>query len=69
METIILGFIIIVSIVGLSLFYVLLQMEKLPSNRPIKYQKQIGKKVVVLAGDSITHGQIGENYVLCSQRV
>ena len=38
-------------------------MEKLPNNRPAKYQKQKGKKVIVFAGDSITHGQIGENYV------
>jgi acyl-CoA thioesterase-1 len=63
METIILGIIIIVSVVCSLLFYVFWQMERLPRNRPSKYQKQIGKKVVVLAGDSITHGQIGENYV------
>ncbi|MHA1290105.1 MAG: SGNH/GDSL hydrolase family protein [Candidatus Thorarchaeota archaeon] len=38
-------------------------MMKLPNNRPAKYQKQKGKKVIVFAGDSITHGQVGENYV------
>ncbi|MBE0526708.1 MAG: SGNH/GDSL hydrolase family protein, partial [Candidatus Thorarchaeota archaeon] len=45
-------------------------MSRLPKNRPEKYQKQGGKKVVVLAGDSITHGQIGENYVaMLSERL
>ncbi len=45
-------------------------MDRLPKNRPEKYQKQSGKKVVVLAGDSITHGQIGENYVaMLSERL
>lgn len=63
MEPIILGILIIVTIVFSLLFYVFWQMERLPGNRPSKYQKQIGKKVVVLAGDSITHGRIGENYV------
>lgn len=45
-------------------------MMKLPKNRPEKYRKLINKKVVALAGDSITHGQIGENYVtMLSQRL
>ena len=45
-------------------------MMKLPKNRPEKYRKLTTKKVVVLAGDSITHGQIGENYVtMLSQRL
>ena len=38
-------------------------MNRLPKNRPERYRKVDGKNVVVLAGDSITHGQIGENYV------
>lgn len=44
-------------------FYILWQMDRLPKNRPANVQKQENKQVVVLAGDSITHGQIGENYV------
>ncbi|MFW9843511.1 MAG: SGNH/GDSL hydrolase family protein [Candidatus Thorarchaeota archaeon] len=43
-------------------------MQKLPKNRPLKYSKPLGKNVVVLAGDSITHGQIGENYVSLLKR-
>jgi lysophospholipase L1-like esterase len=50
--------------------YVYWQMMKLPMNRPEKYRKLTTKKVVVLAGDSITHGQVGENYVtMLSQRL
>lgn len=46
------------------------QMNRLPKNRPEKYQKQEGKKAVVFAGDSITHGQIGENYIaMLSERL
>ena len=63
MEIIFIGIVIIVSIVCFLLFYVLWQMERLPSNRPVKYLKPFGKKVVVLVGDSVTHGQIGESYV------
>jgi len=56
-------------IVSLPLF-TLWQMGRLPKNRPEKYQKDSEKKVVVLAGDSVTHGQIGENYVsLLSKRL
>jgi acyl-CoA thioesterase-1 len=63
MEAILIGIVIVVSIVCFILVYLFWQMEKLPKNRPGKYQKLIGKKVVVLAGDSITHGQIGASYV------
>ena len=63
MEFVFLGFIIVVSIVCFMVFYVVFQMERLPRNRPDKYSKPLGKKVVVLAGDSTTHGQVGENYV------
>lgn len=38
-------------------------MERLPRNRLGKFQREGDKQVVVLMGDSITHGQIGENYV------
>ncbi len=68
MEIVFLGIVIGVSVVCLLLFYVFWQMERRPSNRPVKYLKPIGKKVVVLAGDSITHGQIGENYVSLLKR-
>lgn len=45
-------------------------MMRLPQNRPAKYVKTEGKKVVVFAGDSITHGQVGENYVrMISERL
>jgi lysophospholipase L1-like esterase len=45
-------------------------MAKLPHNRPEKFQKQEDRKVIVLAGDSQTHGRVGENYVsLLSQRL
>ena len=53
----------IISIPLLVLLYVYLKMERLPKNRPENYKRQDNKKVIVLAGDSITHGQIGENYV------
>lgn len=49
-------------IVSFPILYCYWQMMKLPRNRPEKYHKTT-KTVVVLAGDSITHGQIGENYV------
>ena len=48
--------------------FVVWQMQKLPRNRPIKFSKPLGKKVIVLAGDSITHGQVGENYVTLLKR-
>ncbi|TFG27327.1 SGNH/GDSL hydrolase family protein [Candidatus Thorarchaeota archaeon] len=63
METILIGFVIVVSAACFILVYLFWQMEKLPKNRPGKYDIPIGKKVVVLAGDSITHGQIGASYV------
>ncbi|MGY5872810.1 MAG: SGNH/GDSL hydrolase family protein [Candidatus Thorarchaeota archaeon] len=63
METIIIGIVIVISAVSFLGVYLFWQMEKLPKNRPENYQMLIGKKVVVLAGDSITHGQIGANYV------
>jgi len=44
------------------------QATKLPDNTPSKYLRQQiksdgSKKVVVLMGDSVTHGRIGVNYV------
>ena len=36
---------------------------KLPENSPANYVKREGKRVIVFAGNSITHGRIGENYV------
>lgn len=68
MEILFLGIVIGVSTVSLLLFYVVWQMERLPRNRPAKYMKPIGKKAVVLSGDSVTHGQIGENYVSLLKR-
>ncbi len=66
---------IISSIIAISfsasiVLYCYWQMVRLPKNRPEKYRKLTTKKVIVLAGDSITHGQIGENYVtMLSQRL
>lgn len=48
---------------GILALYLCWQIFRLPRNRPINHQKNSEKKVIVLAGDSITHGQIGENYV------
>ena len=45
-------------------------MMKLPQNRPENHEKVEGKKVIIFAGDSITHGQVGENYVrMISERL
>lgn len=63
MELVFIGIAIGVSTVFLLIFYIVWQMERLPRNRPTKYMKPLGKKCVVLAGDSITHGQIGASYV------
>ena len=63
MNNVFIGVVILVVTLCLMLFYVLWQMGRLPGNRPEKIVKQTGKKTVVLMGDSITHGQIGENYV------
>ncbi|MHA2069512.1 MAG: SGNH/GDSL hydrolase family protein [Candidatus Thorarchaeota archaeon] len=38
-------------------------MTRLPKIRPDRFVKNASKQVVVLAGDSVTHGQVGENYV------
>jgi len=62
MYAVFIGIGIIVSILCL-LYYVILQMGRLPRIRPDNYVKQTSKKVIVLMGDSLTHGQIGENYV------
>jgi len=43
--------------------YFFWQMNRLPRNRPEKFQREDDRPVVVLVGDSITQGQIGENYV------
>ena len=55
--------VLVACVVGLLLLFTFWQMGRLPRNRPDEYQTDADKKVVVLAGDSITHGQIGENYV------
>jgi lysophospholipase L1-like esterase len=61
--------IVVVSIV-IFLLYLAWQMMRPPKNRPKKFQKTTNKRTVVLAGDSITHGQFGENYVsLVSQQL
>ncbi|MHA2025042.1 MAG: SGNH/GDSL hydrolase family protein [Candidatus Thorarchaeota archaeon] len=52
------------------IIYLAWQMLRLPTNRPGKFQKSTTKKAIVLAGDSITHGRFGENYVtLLTQRL
>lgn len=67
--------VILIIFIGICLIvfmivYVYWQMTRLPKNRPEKYRKLTTKKVVVLAGDSVTHGQVGENYVtMLSQRL
>jgi lysophospholipase L1-like esterase len=50
-------------LLGISLLYCYWQITRLPRNRPERYVKQNRKDVIVFAGDSITHGQVGENYV------
>ena len=66
---------IILSVISASLavllvVYVYWQMDRLPRDRPENYQKQGDRKVIVCAGDSMTHGQVGENYVaMLSQRL
>ncbi|MGY5858914.1 MAG: GDSL-type esterase/lipase family protein [Candidatus Thorarchaeota archaeon] len=54
---------IVISIPIILVVFVFVWMNRLPNNRPAKYQKQEGKEVIVFAGDSVTHGKIGENYV------
>jgi acyl-CoA thioesterase-1 len=58
------GFVILIAL------YSYWQITRLPRNRPQTYKKRSDKKTVVFAGDSITHGQVGENYTtLLSQRM
>jgi lysophospholipase L1-like esterase len=63
--SIIVSVILVVGLLGVNAYYQ--SMMKLPSNTPSKYLKrQSGKgkqrHVLVLLGDSITHGRIGVNY-------
>jgi lysophospholipase L1-like esterase len=50
-------------LLGVLPLYCYWQMTRLPRNRPGRVERQDGKNVIVFAGDSITHGQVGENYV------
>ncbi|MFW9980993.1 MAG: SGNH/GDSL hydrolase family protein, partial [Candidatus Thorarchaeota archaeon] len=52
-----------ISVFGFMMLYVYWQITRLPNNRPERFQGKTSKKVVILAGDSITHGRVGENYV------
>jgi lysophospholipase L1-like esterase len=63
--SIMISVILVVGLLGANAYYQ--SMMKLPSNTPSKYLKrQSGKgkqrHVLVLLGDSITHGRIGVNY-------
>jgi lysophospholipase L1-like esterase len=55
--------VVVILIVVIPIVRVYQLMMKLPENRPANYEKIDGKNVIVFAGDSITHGQVGENYV------
>ena len=51
-------------IILLSILYLILQVVRPPHNSPKKYlKKQKIKPVVMMIGDSITHGKIGTNFV------
>ncbi len=50
-------------LLGIIPLYCYWQMTRLPGNRPERFQRQDEKSVIVFAGDSLTHGQVGENYV------
>ena len=63
MLSIILVNVLIILVVAIPMLRVYWLMIKLPQNRPTNYEKVEGKRVIVFAGDSITHGQVGENYV------
>ncbi|MBN2050211.1 MAG: hypothetical protein JW760_07175, partial [Spirochaetales bacterium] len=43
--------------------YTLLSVERLPGNRPGRYEPRPEDKTVVFAGDSITQGRISADYV------
>ncbi|MBD3406122.1 MAG: hypothetical protein GF411_08360 [Candidatus Lokiarchaeota archaeon] len=63
LELVLILFSIIMSIALLNAFY---QGTKKPDNTPSEYLKKKekgNKSVIVFAGDSITHGRIGENYI------
>jgi len=61
---------LVILIVAIPMLRVYWLMMKLPQNRPENFEKEEGKMVIVFAGDSITHGQIGENYVtMISERL
>ncbi len=61
---------LVILIVVIPMVRVYWLMMKLPQNRPGNHEKIEGKKVIVFAGDSITHGQVGENYVrMISERL
>ncbi|MCY3411584.1 MAG: SGNH/GDSL hydrolase family protein [Candidatus Heimdallarchaeota archaeon] len=51
----------------LAVIYAYLRATRLPSNRPAKYVDD-GRPVVAMIGDSITHGNIGFNFVNALQK-
>lgn len=56
----------VVLISAASLFYIIRDAQRLPVNEPAKFSAidaQPDKKIVVCAGDSITHGAVSINYV------
>lgn len=66
------GVLTVIVLTGISLFglavYAITQARQLPDNRPtpafVASQNQsTSKTIVVCAGDSITHGRVGANYV------
>ena len=64
--SIVLSVILVVGLLMVNAFYQ--SMMRLPSNTPSKYLRRISGKgkqrqILVLLGDSITHGRIGVNYV------
>jgi acyl-CoA thioesterase-1 len=62
--------VLVILIVAIPMLRVYWLMMRLPQNRPENYVKAEEKKVIVFAGNSITHGQVGENYVrMISERL
>ncbi|MBY8996790.1 MAG: hypothetical protein KGD60_03590 [Candidatus Thorarchaeota archaeon] len=63
--TVVISFVLVILLLSGNAWY---QAMKLPDNTPSKYLRQQThnkdhKRIVVLLGDSITHGRIGVNYV------
>ena len=57
---------IVAGILVLDIVYIVFRSFKAPKNSPENYLKSNPdkeKKVIVCVGDSITHGNIGTNYV------